>query len=208
MTRFGADSHAFFSGVYGDVPPWDIGGAQPDMAALIAEVPPTGPVLDVGCGSGDLAIHLAHSGLEAVGIDFVATAIEHALQKRAGLPAEIANRLEFAVADATRPSLLKRDFGAVVDSGFLHVLAPEQTDAFIDEIAAVLRPGGLLYLHEFAIEFPVPNTPRQVTEDEVRTRFTPERGWRIRVLRSGGFQNRVAAPVPATLACIERTSRG
>jgi SAM-dependent methyltransferase len=204
MGRFGADAHGFFSGVYADVPPWDIGGAQPDMMALLEEFPPAGPVLDVGCGSGDLAIHLAWAGVQVLGIDFIATAIEHAQRKRAALPSNVAARLDFAVADALRPSLLERQFGAVVDSGFLHVLSPEQTDRLVAEIGAVLRPGGLLYLHEFATEFPVPNTPRQVTQNEIRERFTPEHGWKIRVVRSGGFLNRVAAPVPATVACIQR----
>ncbi len=73
----------------------------------------------------------------------------------------------------------------------------------MEDLAAAIRPGGRLYLHEFAVEFPVPNVPRQVTGEEVRDRFTPERGWHLLALRSGEFLSRVA-PVPATLACIER----
>jgi hypothetical protein len=44
--------------------------------------------------------------------------------------------------------------------------------------------------------------PRQVSEAELRERFTPERGWRVLTIREGEFLSRVA-PVPATLACIE-----
>jgi cyclopropane fatty-acyl-phospholipid synthase-like methyltransferase len=189
--------------VYRDVAPWDIDGVQPDMAALLAELPPKGPVLDLGCGSGDLSLHLARSGLEVLGIDFVDAAIEQARQKLRARSPEMAAAVEFRVADALRPSLLRRSFGSVVDSGFYHLFAPEQCDRLADEIASVLVTGGRLYLHEFAVEFPVPNTPRAVSEDEVRARFTPERGWEVLQVRAVQFLNRIA-PVPATIACIQR----
>ena len=62
MNRFGSDPRAFFDSVSQDVPPWDIGGPQPAMAELLKEIPPTGLALDVGCGSGDLAIFLGEKG--------------------------------------------------------------------------------------------------------------------------------------------------
>jgi len=46
------------------------------MATLVKQFPPRGPVLDVGCASGDLAIHLARLGHEVLGVDFVQDAIE------------------------------------------------------------------------------------------------------------------------------------
>jgi hypothetical protein len=46
--------------------------------------------------------------------------------------------------------------------------------------------------------------PRDVTEAELRERFTPERGWRVLTIRAAEFLSRVASPVPATLACVER----
>jgi 2-polyprenyl-3-methyl-5-hydroxy-6-metoxy-1,4-benzoquinol methylase len=52
------------------------------MAALLADYPPEGPVLDVGCGSGDLAIHLAQRGIETFGIDFTEAAISQANAKK------------------------------------------------------------------------------------------------------------------------------
>ena len=203
MSRFGADPLAFFDSSYTDVPPWDIGGAQPAMAALLDELPPAGPVLDVGCGSGDLAIHLARRGFGVLGVDFVDAAIRDARRKVVALPSEIARPLEFRVADALRPSLLGRRFGAVVDSGFLHVLTPAQCDGLVDEVAAALLPGGRYYLHEFAVEFPIPNTPRKITEAEVRARFPEEKGWRILAAREAEFLTRYA-PVPAILTCAER----
>jgi cyclopropane fatty-acyl-phospholipid synthase-like methyltransferase len=174
------------------------------MSALFAKYPPLNPILDVGCGSGDLAIYLAQRGHQAVGIDFVDAAIAQAREKVRSLPPEVVRLLDFQVADALKPSLLRWKFGSVVDSGFFHLFEPTQCDQFIDELALTLLPGGRYYLHAFAIEFPIPNAPRQVTADELRARFTSEKGWRIHDVRSAEFLSRVAPPVPAISACIER----
>lgn len=203
MSRF---EPGFFDSIYRDTPPWDVGKAQPALSALFDEHPPAGPVLDVGCGSGDLAVELARRGLDVVGVDIVEAAIAQAREKAEALPPEVARRLEFRVGDALRPTLLDRRFGAVVDSGFFHLFDPPTRDRFADELAAALRPGGGLYLLEFATEFPIPNTPLKVTEDELRARFGGEKGWRILALRPAAFESRIA-PVPAVAACFERTGR-
>ncbi|HEY0674169.1 MAG TPA: class I SAM-dependent methyltransferase [Longimicrobiales bacterium] len=203
MSRFGDDPKKFFDSTYLNAAPWDIGRPQPAMVELLGEFPPESPVLDVGCGSGDLAIHLAQRGLDVVGIDFVAEAIRQAQTKAEALARPRASSIEFRVADAMRPSLLGRRFGAVVDSGFFHVLTPKQCDDYVAELARTLRPGGRYYLHEFAIEFDLPHTPRRITEEELRQRFTRAAGWHILQVRTGEFLSRVA-PVPAILACVER----
>jgi cyclopropane fatty-acyl-phospholipid synthase-like methyltransferase len=151
LSRFGSDPLAFFSSVYEETPPWDIGAAQPAMSALLAKYPPTDPILDVGCGSGDLSIYLAKLGHQVLGIDFVETAIINAQNKLGPLPTEVAHQLNFQVADALRPSLLQQQFGAVVDSGFFHLFDSSQCDRFIDELAITLLPYGQYYLHKFAI---------------------------------------------------------
>lgn len=196
-------SPGFFDSVYRDTPPWDIGAAQPAVTRLLDAHPPRGRVLDVGCGSGDHAIALAQRGLAVLGIDIVEAAIAQARDKARALPADVAGRLEFRVADALRPSRLGQPFGAVVDSGFYHLFGQDERDELAGELAAALVPGGRYYLLAFATEFDVPNTPRKVTEDEVRARFAPERGWRILALHRAEFHSRFA-PVPAVAACIER----
>lgn len=203
MGRFGPDPHAFFDSVYQEKAPWDIGQAQPAMIALLDDYPPQGPILDVGCGSGDLAIHLARLGHEVVGIDFVEAAIAEANAKRENLPPDVARLVRFDVADAKKPSLLGT-FGAVVDSGFLHLLDDDETDAFLIDLAQALVVGGRYYLHEFAVEFAAENVPRKVTEEELRSRFTEAKGWRIKDIRIVTFHSRVAPPVEAIAACIER----
>ncbi|MDQ2692850.1 MAG: class I SAM-dependent methyltransferase [Chloroflexota bacterium] len=206
MSRFGSDPLAFFNAVYNQSPPWDIGTVQPAMAALLRKYPPSGPVLDVGCGSGDLCIYLAQLGYEVTGIDFVEAAITSAQEKANKLPPGVSRLLTFQVGDALKPSQLGRGFGAVVDSGFFHLFDGEQCDPYIDELAATLLSSGRYYMHEFDVEFPVPNMPRQIGADEIRARFTTERGWKIKHIQSVEFLSRVAPPVPAICACIERTN--
>lgn len=204
MGRFGKDPLAFFDMVYADTAPWEVGGAQPAMAQLLQDFPPEGTVLDLGSATGDLAIHLARSGYRVVGVEFVATAVAQAREKAAGLPAEVSERLSFVVADATRPSSLGVEFGAVVDSGFLHLLDSDETDEFVDDLERTLSSGGRYYLHEFAIEFPIDNVPRAITRDELEARFNAESGWRVLDIRDVEFLNRVAQPTAAIAACIER----
>jgi SAM-dependent methyltransferase len=204
LSRFGSDPLDFFNSVYQDIPPWEIGAPQPAMSALLNRHPPTGPVLDLGCGSGDLSIYLAQLGHEVVGVDFVEKAILKAREKAASLPPQVAKVLYFLAADALRPSLLQKQFGAVVDSGFFHLFDSEQCDRLVEEVAQVLIPGGKYYLHEFAVEFPVANMPRQINPEELQARFTPEKGWQIKEIQSVEFLSRVAPPVPAICACVER----
>lgn len=204
MSRFGSDPLNFFSSVYQNAAPWDIGAPQPAMAALIEKYPPSNPILDLGCGSGDLAIYLAKLGHQVVGIDFAESAIKNAQDKAAALPHGTALSLNFQVADALSPSLLNKKFGAVFDSGFYHLFNQDQCEQLIDEVASILRPYGCYYLHEFAVEFPVPNVPRQISIDEIKTYFTADKGWRIKEIQTVEFLSRVAPPVPATCACIER----
>jgi ubiquinone/menaquinone biosynthesis C-methylase UbiE len=200
MSRFSPD---FFDAVYRETPPWEIGAAQPAMTALLDEHPPAGPVLDVGCGSGDLAIAVAQRGLQTLGIDVVEAAIEQAHAKAQAQPPDVARLLQFQAADALRPTLLQRQFGAVVDSGFFHLFEQDQRDRLARELAATLLPGGRYYLLAFATEFDIPNTPLKVSEDELRARFSAGKGWRILTVRPAQFESRIA-PVPAVAACIER----
>lgn len=92
----------------------------------------------------------------------------------------------------------------MVDSGFFHLLDPAEADLFVADLARALPPGGRYYLHEFDVEFPLDNTPRQITDAELRSRFAAEKGWRIVELRPAEYLSRVAPPVKAVAALAER----
>jgi len=213
MSRFGPDPRAFFAEVYRDAAPWDVGRAQPALVDLFAAHPPEGPVLDAGCGTGDLVIALAERGSSVLGVDFVDAAIAEARSRAAALPPEVRARLHFRVGDALRPSALEPSawgppFGAVVDSGFMHLLDDAERDGYVAELARALRQGGRLYLLAFAVTFPGAGMPSAVEEAEVRRRFAPSAGWRLLHCGPATFESRVAPPVPAVAACVERAGPG
>ncbi|HEV2146344.1 MAG TPA: class I SAM-dependent methyltransferase [Longimicrobiaceae bacterium] len=203
MKRFGPDPRPFFDSAYHGTAPWDVGRPQPALVALLEKYPPTAPVLDVRCGSGDLAIYLAQAGLDVLGIDFSEAAIAQARQRAGALHLDTAASLALVVADALRVSLLDRQFGAVVDSGFLHGLVRGDRDRFVAELASVLLPGGRYSVLGFASKRLWPPTRPGISEKELRRHFTPEIGWHIHEIVSAGFHT-VKSPTAAIRACIER----
>ncbi|MDR2155350.1 MAG: class I SAM-dependent methyltransferase [Burkholderiaceae bacterium] len=208
MSPFGPDPQTFFANVYRGPAPWDIGAAQPALQALFAALPPEGPVLDAGCGTGDLAIALAERGLPTLGVDFVAAAITEAERRAAVQTRAVRQRLALRVGDVLRPADITPSawgppFGTVVDSGFFHLLDDPARDAFVTNLRRALAPRGRYYLLAFAVTFAGPNVPRAVTEDEVRRRFDSAAGWRLLHCAPAMFTSRIA-PVPAVVACAQR----
>jgi SAM-dependent methyltransferase len=173
--------------------PWDIGRPQPALMRL----PFTGAVLDVGCGTGENALHVAAQGLPVLGVDVAETAIAIARAKAAdrGITAE------FAVGDALALGGLGRRFDSVLDCGLFHTFDDEERPRYVASLAAATEPGGTLYVLCFR---PGPDTgPHPVGEEDLRAAFAA--GWRVAAVRPERLQTRFNdAGAPAWLATIER----
>lgn len=108
--------------------------AEAQLTAVLAEaLIGHGPVLEIGVGTGRIALPLAATGLEVVGIDLADPMLRKLLAK--GTEAPVAR------ADCTALPFPDGAFGAVIASHVFH-LVPEWRDATL-EVLRVLRPDGV-----------------------------------------------------------------
>jgi ubiquinone/menaquinone biosynthesis C-methylase UbiE len=105
----------------------------------------SGPVLDVGTGTGITARALAGRGLEVVGVDSCADDLQVA--EALTDDADLAGRIRYLVADAACLPVPDGHFGSAVAVDFLHHL--ESGASVLRELTRVVRPGGLIVLADF-----------------------------------------------------------
>lgn len=104
-------------------------------------------VLDVGCGTGTLAILAAHDrpSIDIVGIDGDPTVLARARRKAA----EAGVRVAFEQAYSTDLPFADHSFDRVLSSLFFHHLPADQKHRTFAEIARVLSPGGRLHVADW-----------------------------------------------------------
>ena len=205
MSGTGFPGSDFFEAVYRGEAPWDVGAPQPDLLRLIEEHPPSGTILDLGCGTGDLAIGLAERGFTVIGVDFVPGALDVASARALRLPAGPRARLDFVLGDALRPSRWSGRVGAVVDSGFYHLFDPAARDELVRDLVRALPRGGRYYMLGFGISIPAPDVPRVVTPEEIASRFSVDAGWSVLALHAATFRTNGFQDIPALALCAERS---
>lgn len=115
-------------GYEADLPLWE------ELAAAAG-----GPVLDLGCGTGRVALHLAEHGYEMTGLDREPEFIAELRARAGALPCR------GEVGDARHFELGRRDFALVLAPMQLLQLfpSPEERVSCLAAAAEHLRPGGL-----------------------------------------------------------------
>ena len=120
-----------------------------------------GSVLELGCGTGRVAIPIAQAGIEIVGLDSSAAMLEVARRKAEKAPG--ARGLRLVEADM-RDFSLDEVFGLVIIPfrGFLSLLSVEDQIQALANVRAHLAPGGKLAFNIF-----VPDLNMLVQEGDV-----------------------------------------
>jgi SAM-dependent methyltransferase len=116
---------------------------EPDRSDLdaylaIAEEVGARRVLDVGCGTGTLALALAERGCDVVAVDPAAASLAVARAKPG------AHLVRWVEGDATAPSLADRDLATMTGNTAQAIADPQQWRATLAAVHAALRPGGHL----------------------------------------------------------------
>lgn len=98
-----------------------------------------GPVLELGCGTGQLTLALAEAGADVTGLDLSAPMLECARQKAEARRITV----EWVQADC-RDFALERSFGLVFfpANSLLHLLHWRDLQACFAQVRAHLKPGG------------------------------------------------------------------
>jgi SAM-dependent methyltransferase len=144
MGKFASErAREFYARTY-DVSVSDWPGEIDFYRALAAEVRSKGgKVLELGCGTGRVAIRLARGGVEVVGLDLSGAMLAVAREKSAGI-----GNLRWVEGDMRAFELGEIFHLAIVPGhGFQNLLTAEDQRACLESVRRHLAPGGLMVVH-------------------------------------------------------------
>ncbi len=146
--------------------PWDDAVPPPEIIALGAELP-AGRALDLGCGFGRVAIHLAGLGWSVDGVDFIPQAIDGARRRAAA--AGVAERARFHQGSVAELGFLTPPYDLAIDIGCMHSFDENTLRAYAAELARLLRSGGhyVLFAHLRDDVIESDDRPRGIPEDTI-----------------------------------------
>lgn len=104
------------------------------VSRLVEALPREGTCLEIGIGTGRIALPLIQSGIRVVGVDISAEMLRRLREKAGDVPV--------AIADATRLPFADRTFHSAIASHVLHLIPAWK--AAVDELARVVVPGGIV----------------------------------------------------------------
>jgi 2-polyprenyl-3-methyl-5-hydroxy-6-metoxy-1,4-benzoquinol methylase len=147
--------------------------------------PGKGPVLDIGCGQGELVRLLVADGYAAEGIDISPEQVELARATGAG-PVQLG---DYRDTLAARPG----HYGAITATDLLEHLTKSEVLSTFDHVAAALAPGGVFVAR-------VPNAVSPLSGHTRYGDFTHETSFTARSVRqvaaAAGFGSVTVAPCP------------
>jgi SAM-dependent methyltransferase len=115
------------------------------IALLAGELRGRGRCLEVGVGTGRIALDLHRHGVEMAGVDLSRPMLAKLVEKAGGRPP-----FPLAVADATALPVADGRYGGAVLCHVLHLI--ESWRRAVEELVRVLRPGGVILFEAAARE--------------------------------------------------------
>lgn len=102
-------------------------------------------IIDVGCGTGRGVVFLAQSGYTNItGIDYTQEMLDICRNKLEHIPNLDTATIKLIQGNAADLPFLEKSRSFIVSLNFLHLFELSQQKIFINEMARVLRPDGLL----------------------------------------------------------------
>lgn len=134
---------------------WESIDYQPAITDLLPNrllpfLSPISVLLDVGCNTGGVALFLTERGHACTGIDINPAAIATAKERVSGH--RLSNSASFEIADLRDFNSHDR-FHAILMTRFLTCVPQlEHWRVSLDKAFALLRPSGLIYVHDFVCD--------------------------------------------------------
>lgn len=154
--------------------PWDLTGPTPEFARLLRDkiIPSRGVALVPGGGRGHDAILLAQSGYEVDLVDFAPAALAEAqeLAAKAGVKINTYRRDFFQLLESP---FHQEHYDLVLEYTFFCAIDPAQRASYVQTMARLLKPGGLLVGLFFPLTTDKPGPPFLVERAEVEALFRP-----------------------------------
>ncbi len=137
-------------------------------------------ILDLGAGRGHFTTFLVHSGMRAIGLEYVKEQVEK--NNKEVFNQGLEKKLRFVEGDALDISFTDESFDAVTDIGLLQHLSPLDIETYRTEVLRVLKPGGLFLLTVLSKDTPTfftwhPKSAEEnvfVKDDMLYHFFTPQ----------------------------------
>ena len=151
--------------------PWYSIKADPEVIDACKNFCPPAPgasVLDLGAGPGMMSIEFARMGYEVTACDISATALNTAKSRAEG--EGVADKITFEVCDIRAG--LKGVFDIINDRGCFHVMRGADRESYIENIAALTRPGSVLLLKTFSTKEPGDEGPCRYSVEDIRELFS------------------------------------
>lgn len=122
---------------------------HPRVQYLLSKIPlsPNDCVLDVGCGRGDLVLHLAKTVKKAIGIDYSSDGIALAEDIRKKAPKLIQQKTAFHVMNIKKLHFPDNSIDVVICIDVLEHLYKPEVEIALREISRVLKKDGVFFFH-------------------------------------------------------------